>query len=194
MGQAMKVNDQKVQCRVEIAAQSVFAICLRDRALRRGDDRSPRPLATGSAASSPSRTAWASTCSDISKASTQRRQPVKALFQMMGVLASSSVALVLSSVLICATVPVIVTDEVPLLLTVAPLVPSGRRPRRPDPAEARRRAAADRRRRYLPRAGEGDDRRGRVGRALRRRQARLQQGRPFIIIPAGGKAAPRNTS
>ena len=53
----MKVKDQKVQCPVEIAAQSVFAICLRDGALRRGDDRSPRPLATGFAASSPSRTA-----------------------------------------------------------------------------------------------------------------------------------------
>jgi hypothetical protein len=26
----MKVKDQKVQCPVEIAAQSVFAICLRD--------------------------------------------------------------------------------------------------------------------------------------------------------------------
>jgi len=86
----MKVKDQKVQCPVEIAAQSVFAICLRDGALRRGDDRSPRPLATGSAASSPRRTAWASTCSYISKASTQRRQPVKAMFQMMGVFASSS--------------------------------------------------------------------------------------------------------
>ena len=30
----------------------------------------------------------------------------------------------LSSALICATVPMIVTDEVPLLLTVAPLVPA----------------------------------------------------------------------
>ena len=30
----------------------------------------------------------------------------------------------LSSALICATVPVIVTDEVPLLLTTAPLVPA----------------------------------------------------------------------
>ena len=71
----MKVKDQKVQCPVEIAAQSVFAICLRDGDLRRGDD---------------SRTAWASTCSYVSKASTQRRQPVKAMFQMMGVFASSS--------------------------------------------------------------------------------------------------------
>ena len=34
----MKVKDQKVQCPVEIAAQSVFAICLRDGDLRRGDD------------------------------------------------------------------------------------------------------------------------------------------------------------
>src|SRR5262245_52925839 len=33
------------------------------------------------------------------------------------------VALLLSSALICATVPVIVTEEVPLLLTTAPLVP-----------------------------------------------------------------------
>ena len=33
-------------------------------------------------------------------------------------------ALVLSSALICATVPVIVTDELPLLLTLAPLEPA----------------------------------------------------------------------
>ena len=59
---------------------------------------------------------------------------------------------------------------------------SHRRPGRPDVAEARRRAPADRRRRYLSRAGEGNDRRGRVGRALRRRQARLQQGCPLLLL------------
>ena len=43
---------------------------------------------------------------------------------------------------------------------------SHRRPCRPDAAEARRRAAADRRRRHLSGAGEGHDRRRRMGRSL----------------------------
>ena len=50
-------------------------------------------------------------------------------------------------------------------------------------AQAGRRAAADRRRRDLPRAREGHHRRGRVGRPLRRREARLQQGRQVLLLP-----------
>ena len=66
-----------------------------------------------------------------------------------------------------------------------------RRPRRPSRGQARRRAAADRRRRHLPGARARHDRRRRVGRPLRRREARLQQGRAVsTTIPAGGKAAP----
>ena len=50
-------------------------------------------------------------------------------------------------------------------------------------AEARRGAAADRRRRHLSGAGEGHDRRGRMGRPLRRREARLLQGRQVLLLP-----------
>ena len=49
--------------------------------------------------------------------------------------------------------------------------------------QARRGAAADRRRRHLPGAGEGHDRRRRMGRALRRREARLPQGRAVLLLP-----------
>ena len=76
----------------------------------------------------------------------------------------------------------------------------GRRPQGPQDAhrrlcrqgaaEARRRAAADRRRRHLSGAGEGHDRRRRMGRSLRRREARLRQGRASTTTTrAGGKAA-----
>ena len=57
-----------------------------------------------------------------------------------------------------------------------------RRLRRPDHAEGRRRAAADRRRRHLSCAREGHDRRGRVGRSLRRREARLREGRQVLLL------------
>ena len=69
-----------------------------------------------------------------------------------------------------------------------------RRLRRPGAGQARRRAAADRRRRHLSGAGEGHDRRGRVGRPLRRREARLQQGRQYYYYPGwweGGADAPQ---
>ena len=57
--------------------------------------------------------------------------------------------------------------------------------------QARRRAAADRRRRHLSGAGEGHDRRRRVGRPLRRREARLlTRSRSTTTTRAGGKAAP----
>ena len=56
--------------------------------------------------------------------------------------------------------------------------------------QARRGAAADRRRRHLSGAGKGHDRRRRMGRPLRRREARLQQGRAVSTTTrAGGKAA-----
>ena len=58
-----------------------------------------------------------------------------------------------------------------------------RRLRRPDPGQARRGAAADRRRRDLSGAGEGHDRRRRMGRPLRRREARLQQGGAVLLLP-----------
>ena len=48
--------------------------------------------------------------------------------------------------------------------------------------EARRGAAADRRRRNLSGAGEGHDRRRRMGRPLRRREARLLQGRAVLLL------------
>ena len=63
-----------------------------------------------------------------------------------------------------------------------PQVPH-RRLRRPGAGQARRRAAADRRRRHLSGAGEGHDRRGRMGRPVRRREARLQQGRQVLLLP-----------
>ena len=49
--------------------------------------------------------------------------------------------------------------------------------------QARRRAAADRRRRHLSGAGEGHDRRRRMGRPVRRREARLLQGRQVLLLP-----------
>ena len=49
-------------------------------------------------------------------------------------------------------------------------------------AQARRGAAADRRRRHLSGAGEGHHRRRRMGRPLRRREARLLQGRPLLLL------------
>ena len=58
-----------------------------------------------------------------------------------------------------------------------------RRVRRRGDLAARRRAAADRRRRHLSGAGEGHDRRGRVGRPLRRREARVLQGRQVLLLP-----------
>ena len=48
--------------------------------------------------------------------------------------------------------------------------------------QARRGAAADRRRRHLSVAGEGHDRRRRMGRPLRRREARLLQGRAVLLL------------
>ena len=69
----------------------------------------------------------------------------------------------------------------------------GRRPQGPQDAhrghgrtaapEARRRAAADSRRRHLPGAGEGHDRRRGMGRSVRRREARLLQGREVLLLP-----------
>ena len=58
-----------------------------------------------------------------------------------------------------------------------------RRHRRHCCCEARRRAAADSGRRHLPGARKGHDRRGRVGRPVRRREARLQQGREELLLP-----------
>ena len=58
-----------------------------------------------------------------------------------------------------------------------------RRLRRPGADQARRRAAADRRRRHLPVARKRHDRRGRVGGPVRRREARLQQGRQVLLLP-----------
>ena len=57
-----------------------------------------------------------------------------------------------------------------------------RRLRRPGHGQARRGAAADRRRRHLSGAGEGHDRCRRVGRPLRRPEARLQQGRAVLLL------------
>ncbi len=48
--------------------------------------------------------------------------------------------------------------------------------------EARRGAAADRRRRHLPGAGKGHHRRRRMGRPLRRREARLPEGRALLLL------------
>ncbi|CAA9263864.1 MAG: TRAP transporter solute receptor, unknown substrate 6, partial [uncultured Acetobacteraceae bacterium] len=86
------------------------------------------------------------------------------------------------------------------------LVPQGdqnrRRPERPQDADrrhrgpslrqARRGAAADRRRRDLSVAGEGHHRRRRVDRALRRREARLQPRRALLLLPGlvGRRAQP----
>ena len=53
---------------------------------------------------------------------------------------------------------------------------------RPGPGEAGRRAAADRRSGYLSGAREGHDRCGRMGGTLRRREARLQQGRQELLL------------
>ena len=60
--------------------------------------------------------------------------------------------------------------------------------RRQGHAEARRRAAADRRRRDLSVDGARHDRRLRMGRPLRRREARLQQGRQ-VLLHAGRHGA-----
>ena len=49
--------------------------------------------------------------------------------------------------------------------------------------EARRGAAAARRRRHLSGAGKGHRRCGRVGRPVRRREARLLQGRAVLLLP-----------
>ena len=49
--------------------------------------------------------------------------------------------------------------------------------------QARRRAAADSRRRHLSGARKGHDRRGGMGRSLRRRKARLLQGRQELLLP-----------
>ena len=49
--------------------------------------------------------------------------------------------------------------------------------------QARRRAAADRRRRHLSGAGEGHHRRGGMGRPVRRREARVLQGRQVLLLP-----------
>ena len=57
-----------------------------------------------------------------------------------------------------------------------------RRLRRPGHGQARRRAAADRRRRNLSGAGEGHDRRRRMGRSVRRPEARLQQGGAVLLL------------
>ena len=53
---------------------------------------------------------------------------------------------------------------------------------RPDHGEARCRAAATRRRRHLSGAGKGHARCRRMGRALRRREARLLQGRAALLL------------
>ena len=57
-----------------------------------------------------------------------------------------------------------------------------RRLRRAGAAEARRCAAADRRRRHLSGPRARHDRCRRMGRPLRRREARLQQGRPVLLL------------
>ena len=64
-----------------------------------------------------------------------------------------------------------------------------RRARRPRHRARRRRAAADRAGRHLPGARARRDRRGRVHRPLRRREARLQQGREVLLHArlAGGR-------
>ena len=58
-----------------------------------------------------------------------------------------------------------------------------RRLRRQGARAHRRRAAEHPRRRNLPRAGKGHDRRGRVGGPVRRPEARLQQGRAVLLLP-----------
>ncbi len=57
-----------------------------------------------------------------------------------------------------------------------------RRLRRPGAAEARVRAAAARRRRHLSGAGKRHHRRRRMGRPVRRREARLLQGRAVLLL------------
>ena len=62
---------------------------------------------------------------------------------------------------------------------------------RPRPVQARRRAAADRRRRHLSGAGERHDRCLRVGRPLRRREARLlRRWRQFYYYPGWWEGGP----
>ena len=60
--------------------------------------------------------------------------------------------------------------------------------RRTRDGEARRHPAADRGRRYLSGAGEGHDRRRRMGRPVRRREARLPQGRQIHAHPGRARA------
>jgi hypothetical protein len=70
-----------------------------------------------------------------------------------------------------------------------------RRLRRQGARAHRRRAAEHPRRRDLPGAGKGHHRRHRVGRPLRRREARLQQGRQVLLLPGlvGRRSAARCT-
>ncbi len=63
-----------------------------------------------------------------------------------------------------------------------PQVPH-RRPGRPGAGQARRRAAADRAGRRLSGARKGHDRRRRIRRPLRRREARAPQGRQVLLLP-----------
>ena len=65
-----------------------------------------------------------------------------------------------------------------------------RRPRRHDPGDAGHGAAADSRRRHLPGAGKGHDRRRGMGRPVRRREARLLQGRQELLLPGLVGAGP----
>jgi len=58
-------------------------------------------------------------------------------------------------------------------------------------AQARRRAQADRRRRHLPVAREGHDRRRRVGRSLDDQKLGFNKIAPYYYYPGGGRAAPR---
>ena len=71
-----------------------------------------------------------------------------------------------------------------------PQVPH-RRARRPGARQARRGGAADRGRRHLPGARARHHRRRGMGRPLRRREARLPQGRQVLLLPrlVGGRPA-----
>ena len=68
-----------------------------------------------------------------------------------------------------------------------------RRARGADPRETGRRAAADRRRRHLSRARKRHDRRRGMGGTVRRREARLPQGREVLLLPRAGGKAPRSS-
>src|SRR5712691_2072147 len=69
-----------------------------------------------------------------------------------------------------------------------------RRDRRPRHGQARRGPAAARGRRHLSGAGEGHRRRRRMGRSLRRREARVRQDRQILLLPrlVGGGAQNAN--